>query len=102
MYLLEFKPVKDLKNQVLNELTILLVLYGMFIIGDISVAPAGKQFIGRYVVATISLNVLYNISRTFFITVKELILSYKESKKAKKQKDTIKEDLKKLIEHFPG
>ena len=55
----------------------------MLLLGDISIEYEGKKFLGRVVLATISLNVLYNMSRAAISTVMEVYFSYRDRKKTK-------------------
>jgi hypothetical protein len=69
----------------MNEMTILMVCYGFYILIDISVPYEGKSFVGRSVILFISGNIVFNIVRTALITGLQLYLSAKVAYKSRKQ-----------------
>ena len=102
MYLLHYRPVKDINNQIINELTILIVCYSMFVLGDISIEFDGKKFLGRTVLVAISLNTLYNMSKAAISTIKELYFSFRDRKVTKASDIQAKQDLAKILKEYPG
>ena len=93
MYLVHFRPVADISNNIWNEITILVVSYCMMVLGDISIKFEGRKFLGITILAVISLNVVYNVSRAAISTMRELFLSFKEFIKKKPLNEQFKEDI---------
>jgi hypothetical protein len=80
MYFIHSKPLYFMRDQVINELTILLVCYGFYILIDISVAYEGKSFVGMAVLMFITLNIVFNVSKAAINTGSELYKAAKEAK----------------------
>ena len=75
MYQIHFKPLVSREqnlNQVINEITILLVSVGMYDMLDVSISVNKRIGLGYCVIGTISLNVLYNISKAAYNSIVDL------------------------------
>ena len=102
MYLLHYRPVADINNQIINELTILIVSYSMLILGDVSIEFEGKKFLGRAVLVSVSLNTLYNMSLAAISTIKELYFSFRDRKVTKASDIQTKQDIAKILKDYPN
>ena len=103
MYQINFKPLisrENNLNQVVNEITILLVSVGMYDMLDVSISVNIRIGLGYCVIGTISLNVLYNISKAAYKSIVDLKMTVEgwiRSRKSNKVNKAIIHDRRYII-----
>jgi hypothetical protein len=107
MYLTHFRPLETHKmnmTELLNEISILLIMHMMNILINPVIEPSFRQGAGYIICAVATINIAGNLILTMVFGVKELIKTHRNNKHEKDFLDRINlkiENRKKLIQAIP-